>query len=93
MGYRNASFASSSNQRTEREPAAAFVNIAIQRQKPDGTTGQMKLAGIPLRKGDADEKAILEWLKKPGNVEKFASKLVVTFNEVNPAGSGTLLLD
>lgn len=74
--------------------AKAFVNLTIPRENADGSVGNYKVVGIPLREENHEEKMIIEWLMKdPANVAKLLSKMQANFQLVKPAGSGKLKLE
>lgn len=86
--------ASQSNTQSDFEKAKAFVNLSIPRRNADGSMGRFKVAGIPLRDGNPNEKTLIEWLQKdPSNVAKLLTKMTADFQLVNPAGSGNLCLE
>ena len=58
------------------EKASGFINLYL----PSKDGKRRKLGAIPLKMSKANEKALYEFLEADeGNVEKFASKLIVEY--------------
>ena len=70
--------------------ADGFINIYL----PGADGKDRKIDAIPLKASKAVQKQLLEWLEKdPANIEKLASKLVLTYQSAKASDSALLALD